>query len=394
MLRTVSLRNSFLATIVAVSGSFSVWAGDAALISALEGNKLCTATLENATWTPMLGETIPEKTGLEIGPESKVNLVHFGTNSEVTLLAGSRVTVLMKSIEGLSSDTTQAALENMPQGLDLEARHQQQVGAVNMQHMPQASARKQAPGAALKSSIPPLSFDEGAAAPAPAPLPVPAPSVPPQEQMSEAVSAAPQAFETQSEAMPTRGGSPANKGIDFADMITDDAMNKNKSVAAKERESSMLAASGQSTALAVQSRILSVAIPADRLNRKIGTLEKIVVEKVEDAFASPEFTNTAVADKPGISTGTWILAKIILPANVATAVVKLNGKNKSIKSINVEFVNKADITVSSAVRYEFQGLPAQAAAVWINLLNQGAVSPEIAAAHLRRLSTAIDAKLR
>ncbi|HNW34771.1 MAG TPA: hypothetical protein PKM25_07565 [Candidatus Ozemobacteraceae bacterium] len=401
MLRTISLRSSFLAAVVAVTGSFSAWAGDAALISALDGDKLCTATLESATWTPMLGETIPEKTGLEIGPRSTVNLVHFGTNREVTLPEGSRVIVLMQSIEGLATDTKQATLENMPQGLDLEARHQQQVGAVNMQHTAQSPARKTAPGGSLRSSTPPSSSGAGEsampslppAAPAPAPVSMPVPEERPSPVSEEKPSMA-STFEGQKDEMSTRGGTSFMKGNDIDDLMSGNAdtnlpqgevastLGKQK----REREAEQ--------AMAIQARTILIAIPAEKLNITIGKLDTIFIAQAVKAGKSPAFSSIEIPEKPGISTGTWILIDIELPADVSTAAVILNGKNKHSTSLGVEFSSKADISVSSAVRSEFQGFPAQAAAIWINLLNRGAVSPEIAAAHLRRLSPAIAAKLR
>lgn len=393
MLRTAFFRNAFLATLVAcAAGPFAAWAGDAALISAIEGKKICIASFESATWTPMLGETIPEKTGLEIGPESSMNLVHFGTNSEVTLPAGSRVTVLMAAIEGLASDASQAMLENMPQGLDFEARHQQQVGAVNPQHIAMAPAP--APGKGIaKSPMSPEPSGAGAGSEIAPAQPAPLPETPVTEPISANIPPTADSDAAQKEEMLTRGGGSFNKAADIGDLIAEQQEREQEKLAEiiRSRKSGVPLESNET---AIQGHLVSLAVPASRLNGKIGELDTIIATRADTSNRTPSSARVEVPETPGLSTSTWILVDIKFPEKISKADIKFRGTNKRSRSLALAISDKTDVSVSSAVHHEFQGYPAQAAAIWIKLLKQGVVSPEIAAAHLRRLSIAIDAKLR
>lgn len=359
-MRTFTFRHALQIFVFAVAvGSFAAWAGDAALISAIEGSKACTATLDNATWTPLLGETIPEKTGLDVGANTTVQLVHFGTNKEVTLPAGARVTVLMSDIEGLASGTIQAKLEEMPMGLDLEARHQQQVGAVNMQHMAQTATQKTS--RPEEESHPPFSPDHtGAAAPPPPPS---------------------KAMDIQSRIGLTRGGG-INKGANIDDLKAE-ISDQNPADAARERENAF---EERTAAAPVLVRTVSIAVPDGSLT---GQIESLTLSGNPQSFTSRE-----VADNPGVSTSTWVLADIHLPGSASQADIRLIGPNKREATLTVAYLDTTDTSVAAAVRFEFRGFPAQAAAVWIELLKQKDVSPDIAAAHLRRLAAAIATKLR
>ncbi len=376
-MRTFTFRHALqIFVFAAAAGSFAAWAGDAAMISAIEGNKACTATLDNATWTPLLGETIPEKTGLDVGADTSVNLVHFGTNSEVTLQAGARVTVLMSGIEGLASVASQAKLEEMPKGLDLEARHQQQVGAVNMQHMAQAAPQKVFRAKAETRPAPEPSGAGPAVPPPPPPVVMPAPAPVAAPDMLEAM-------DTQKRIGLTRGGE-FNKGADIID-FEEEASAREQANASLEAKSPPKEQFDASSALM---RTVSIAIPVTRLTDRLGRLEALTVSSVPQAFTSRE-----VADMPGVSTCTWALSDVHLPAGDTQADVRLTGPDKREAALTVSLIDNADISVSAAVRFEFRGLPAQAAAVWIELLKREAVSPDIAAAHLRRLAAAIVTKL-
>ncbi|HQG28716.1 MAG TPA: hypothetical protein PLY73_09160, partial [Candidatus Ozemobacteraceae bacterium] len=324
-----------------------------------------------------LGETIPEKTGLDVGADTTVNLVHFGTNSEVTLPAGARVTVLMNSIEGLASGTSQAKLEEMPQGLDLEARHQQQVGAVNMQHMAQAAPQKVLRAKAEIRPAPEPS-GSGPAAPPPPPTPVvmPAPAPVTAPDMSEAM-------DVQKRIGLTRGGK-FNKGADIID-FEEGASAREQANAALEAKIALEEKFDASSALM---RTVSIALPVTRLTDRLGRLETLTISRVPQSFTSRD-----IADEPGVSTGTWALADVRLLGGDSQADVRLTGPDKREAALTVAFLEDADVSVSTAVRLEFRGFPAQAAAVWIELLKREAVSTEIAAAHLRRLAAAIVAKL-
>jgi len=376
-MRTFTFRHALqLFVFAAAAGSFAAWAGDAALISAIEGNKACTATLDNATWTPLLGETIPEKTGLDVGADTTVNLVHFGTNSEVTLPAGARVTVLMSGIEGLDPEASQAKLEEMPKGLDLEARHQQQVGAVNMQHMAQAAPLK---ASRLKEEPhPPISQAEAGAAAAPPPPPVamPAPAPVQTPEMFEALNA-------QKRIGLTRGRE-FDKGANITDLEAG-VSPQEQADALREVKS---ASEEQTEAAPALVRTISIAIPVTRLTDRLGGLETMTISHLPQAFTSRE-----VADMPGVSTCTWALSDVHLPAGDSQADVRLAGPDKREAALPIAYFDTTDVSVAAAVRFEFRGFPAQAAAVWIELLNREAVSPDIAAAHLRRLAAAIVAKL-
>lgn len=393
----------------AAAGSIAAWAGDAALISALEGRKTCTAIFENATWTPLLGETIPEKTGLEVGPETTVKLVHFGTNSEVTLPPMSRVTVLLSGIEGLASDTDQAKLEEMPQGLDLEARHQQQVGAVNMQHMAQMAPHR----SRVSGAVPPAP----AAAPAPVPPPPPPPSpVDDGAPVTEPEIAAPAPAAEREETLPTsesshpmsdnfaasqldkinKGGGGSNKGMqdwEDAERATEEYAKAQKGLNAAK---SAFEAAQASEVKSQQSALMavSIAIPLDRLSTAIGRFDSIEVSKAGEDARHPSSRKIHINDRLKNTITTWVFADITLPAGESEADVTLKGKATGTATITVVADDAAELSVSRAIRLEFRGLPAQAAAVWLKLLDQSAVSREIAAAHLRRLADAIAAKLR
>ncbi|HOY68376.1 MAG TPA: hypothetical protein PLP29_15955 [Candidatus Ozemobacteraceae bacterium] len=418
-MRNFTVRHAFQVFLfAAAAGSFAAWAGDAALISALEGNKTCTASFENATWTPALGETLPEKTGLEVGPDTSVNLVHFGMNSEVTIPAGSRVTILQSGIEGLAADAAQAKLEAMPQGLDLEARHQQQVGAVNPQHIAQMAPARGGLKAARPASPPPppaaAKPAESQAAPAPAPaMPMSAPAPVSEESM-------PKISEAAQEAEPL-GGSTADKFAQSdaaTSMETADAgaaereagnaamqLEKEKKLLEQMKNESMGARAGGSAKSGLSAlqaigeevtRTLSpaVALPLDALDRTIGGFGMIVLETSDESLKHPATDRLELTTGPDASLQTWILAEVALPAGEQKGRLTLTGPASATKPLEIAVPETADLAVATAVRLEFRGFPAQAAAVWIKLVRAQKVTPEIASAHLRRLATAIEARLK
>jgi len=384
-MRTFTFRHALqIFVFAAAAGSFAAWAGDAALISAIEGNS-CTATLENATWTPLLGETIPEKTGLEVGADTSVNLVHFGTNSEVTLPAGSRVTVSMSGIEGLASGTSQAKLEEMPRGLDLEARHQQQVGAVNMQHMAQLPLRE-------ISKAPEKSLEETSSGIVPASPPPPAPA-----QSEKA--AAPEIGDapvTGPSAMPTTrgGGGAVNEALED---LTSPAGGDTKAYdAAREEFERMKAARTDSQAAreeAKQAAVLAVAVPLEHLDGMLGGFEMFDV-KADTGIETSLPETTVIYNRQENATSSWILTEITLPVDKTEIDVTVKGKAKAAKPFSVAAIEGTTLSVSTALRLEFKGYPAQAAAVWLKLARADSVSPDIAARHLKRLADAIASKLR
>jgi len=390
-MRTFTFRHALqIFVFAAAAGSFAAWAGDAALISAIDGNKACTATLDNATWTPLLGETIPEKTGLDVGADTTVNLVHFGTNSEVTLPAGARVTVLMSGIEGLASGTNQAKLEEMPKGLDLEARHQQQVGAVNMQHMAQLPQLEKSAAPAKSRATPSAGAIPAASVPVP---PTSAPAVPEKSAESSTISG----FSDQVPAvMPaTRGGGGA--GHEALNELEAPAEGGKLAYEAAKQEydeaKAMLQDSQAAKEKASPAVVLAVALPLERLNGTIGEFESFGVKAETGAeTSSPE--RTVIYNSQENATSSWILTEVTLPAGMTESDLTVQGREKAAKLLSIAAIEGTALSVSTALRLEFRGYPAQAAALWIKLAKADIVSPDIAARHLKRLADAIASKLR